>query len=81
MSAKIDAGGRYHAETEPAVVKEDGSFAWFWHGFLHRLDGPAVRLVFPDRVEEQFWINGIEQDDARVITLKDPACASEKLVA
>jgi hypothetical protein len=34
---------------------------WYHHGKIHRLDGPAVRLVTPDgSIEEQFWVNGTE---------------------
>jgi hypothetical protein len=43
------------------VTDPDGSWVWYHHGKIHRLDGPAVRLVFADgRIEEQFWINGRE---------------------
>ena len=47
----------------------DGSFV---HrndaGKIHRDDGPAVRLVFPDRIEEQFWLDGKEIEACRQIT-------------
>jgi hypothetical protein len=56
-----DEQNRLHAEGGPAVTDQDGSWAWYQHGKIHRLDGPAVRLVFADgRIEEQFWINGRE---------------------
>jgi hypothetical protein len=56
-----DEQNRLHAEGGPAFTNPDGSFVWYHHGKIHRLDGPAVRLVFADgRIEEQFWINGTE---------------------
>jgi hypothetical protein len=57
----IDEQNRLHADGGPAVTNPDGSCVWYYHGKIHRLDGPAVRLVFADgRIEEQFWINGTE---------------------
>jgi len=57
----IDEQNRLHAEDGPAVTDPDGSWAWYNHGKIHRLDGPAVRLVFADgSIEEQYWVNGIE---------------------
>ena len=57
----IDEQNRLHADGGPAVTDPDGSCVWYHHGKIHRLDGPAVRLVFADgRIEEQFWINGRE---------------------
>jgi hypothetical protein len=56
-----DEQNRLHAEGGPAVTDPDGSWIWYHHGKIHRIDGPAVRLVFADgRIEEQFWINGRE---------------------
>jgi hypothetical protein len=56
-----DEQNRLHAEGGPAVTDPDGSWVWYHHGKIHRIDGPAVRLVFADgRIEEQFWINGRE---------------------
>lgn len=56
-----DEQNRLHAEGGPAVTNPDGSCVWYYHGKIHRLDGPAVRLVSADgRIEEQFWINGRE---------------------
>lgn len=57
----IDQENRLHADNGPAVTDPDGSWVWYSHGQIHRLDGPAVRLVCSDgRIEEQFWINGSE---------------------
>jgi hypothetical protein len=36
---RYDASGRLHGG--PAVVTRDGE-EWWWHGALHREDGPAV---------------------------------------
>lgn len=58
---KRDAEGRLHCEDGPAVTDDTGSYAWYWHGKLHRFDGPAVLLMEKGCViEEQFWVNGIE---------------------
>lgn len=60
MNAR-DEQNRLHAEDRPAVTSPDGSWAWYHHGKINRIDGPAVRLVFADgRIEEQFWLNGAE---------------------
>ena len=64
---RFDADGRLHCDTGPAVISPDGSFVWYHHGKIHRLGGPAVRLVMGDDDEElQYWINGRENIAARV---------------
>ena len=56
-----DEQNRLHAENGPAVTNPDGSCVWYHHGKIHRLDGPAVRIVAPDgSIAEQFWVNGTE---------------------
>ena len=64
---KLDNDGHLHCEDGPAITSQDGSFVWFKHGRIHRQDGPAVRLVFADRVEEQYWLDGREQENCRQI--------------
>lgn len=60
MIRKTDSSGKLHCDDGPAVTHDDGSFVYYHHGVIHRGDGPAVRLVFADRVEEQFWFGGKE---------------------
>lgn len=69
MTRKTDSGGRLHSDDGPAVMHQDGSFVYYKHGLIHRIDGPAVRLVFSDgRVETQFWYNGKEVQDVCACT-------------
>lgn len=61
MIRKTDSEGKLHCDDGPAVIADDGSFVYYSHGVIHRVDGPAVRLVFGnDRVEEQRWLFGRE---------------------
>lgn len=56
-----DEAGMLHAEAGPAATDTLGSFVYAIHGQIHRDDGPAVRLVWPDgTVEEQYWLMGSE---------------------
>ena len=68
---KRDQNGLLHCDDGPAVTSADGSFVWFKHGRIHREDGPAVRLVFSDRIEEQFWVDGVEQETCRDVKRLD----------
>lgn len=69
MTTHRDAKGRLHRDGGPAVENPDGSFVWYRYGQIHRLDGPAVRLVWPTgQVEEQYWTFGVEDEAARTIT-------------
>jgi hypothetical protein len=51
-----DPNGNYHCENGPAILRADGSYAYFWHGLPHRLDGPALLLSNGRRV---WYLNGI----------------------
>lgn len=56
-----DEQGRRHCDGAPAAHNLDGSEVWAQHGKIHRVDGPAVRLVFADGyIEEQWWCCGIQ---------------------
>lgn len=68
---KRDQNGLLHCDDGPAVTADDGSFVFYRHGRIHREDGPAVRLVFPTRIEEQFWIDGVEDQGSRTTIDKD----------
>ena len=45
-----------HREAGPAVVRADGTLAWFQNNQLHCEDGPAV--VWPDSVSA-WWFKGV----------------------
>ena len=51
-----DEAGLRHRDDGPAVVGEDGTEAWWQHGKLHRLDGPAVTAG----KYQAWWENGIQ---------------------
>lgn len=58
---KRDDQNRPHCLNGPAITDDSGSFAWYYHGRLHRTDGPAVCLMEKGCIiEEQFWNNGTE---------------------
>lgn len=44
-----------HNDTGPAIIWEDGSKAWFKHGVMHRLDGPA----FDGNACKEWQLNGL----------------------
>ena len=51
-----DTGGKLHGGKSPAVIKPGKYKAWYLHGILHRLDGPAI--VYDDgRIE--YWVQGM----------------------
>jgi hypothetical protein len=37
-----DSAGFYHCEDGPAIKYPNGYEAWYFHGFLHRVNGPAI---------------------------------------
>jgi hypothetical protein len=38
----FDLEDKWHKTDGPAVVYADGRTEWYWHGKLHREDGPAI---------------------------------------
>ncbi len=40
-----DSQGRLHCKDRPAVIGPEGYEAWYFHGNVHRLDGPARTYV------------------------------------
>jgi hypothetical protein len=38
----VDEFDHYHKDNEPAILYRNGDSLWYQHGYLHRLDGPAV---------------------------------------
>lgn len=46
--------GRFHCETDAAIVYDRGRKVWYKNGVMHRLDGPALE----DGAEKDYWING-----------------------
>lgn len=45
-----------HCETGPAKIWDGGSEEWYFHGTLHRLDGPA--LIDIEFKHISWWIHG-----------------------
>jgi len=61
MTKKYDDQGLLHSDDSPAVTHDDGSWVFYRHGLIHRAEGAAVHLVFPDgSTEDQFWFAGRE---------------------
>ena len=48
--------GKLHRDARPAVVRADGTLAWFQNNQLHCAAGPAV--VWPDSVSA-WWFKGV----------------------
>jgi hypothetical protein len=44
--------GKLHRDAGPAVVRADGTLAWFQNNQLHREDGPAVVC---EGVAKEWW--------------------------
>lgn len=70
-------GAVLHRERGPAVMFDDGSREWYFHGDLHRTDGPAVI----DALDGEFmWcIRGkyiADYDDFQFLT----GCSDEDIV-
>lgn len=38
----LDATKTLHREGEPAIKYANGDMSWYFHGQLHRVDGPAI---------------------------------------
>lgn len=38
----LDDEGLYHSDDGPALIFTSGSYFYYYHGGLHRIDGPAV---------------------------------------
>ena len=56
----IDANGDYHRIGEPAMIYKNGTKLWYYHGILHRTDGPA-EIVRPSDTSsgyQAWWIHG-----------------------
>lgn len=47
--------GEFHNETGPAVIRRDGSKAWYINGLQHREGGPAVEY---DNGDKHWWYKG-----------------------
>jgi hypothetical protein len=53
----FDDNGVYHRDDGPALIQKNGTEAWYVHGELHRIGGPAVSL--PEDNIQQWYIHGI----------------------
>lgn len=55
-----DANHDYHRIGGPAIIYADGTKRWYYHGYLHRTDGPA-EIVRPSDISAGYrtwWVNG-----------------------
>ena len=48
--------GKLHRDAGPAVVRADGTLAWFQNNQLHCEDGPAVVC---EGVAKEWWFKGV----------------------
>ncbi len=55
-----DIDGKFHREDGPAIIKTDGSYAWFFHGVIHRNGGPAIESILPNNLSELYTKNNIK---------------------
>ena len=49
-----------HREDGPAIIRQNGSMAWYINGKRHRIDGPAI--IWEDDTYE-WWLNGNDITD------------------
>ena len=40
-----NAAGQLHCDEGPAIVRVDGTLAWYQNGKRHRTDGPAIEYA------------------------------------
>ena len=67
-----NALGQLHREEGPAVVRVDGTLAWFQKGKRHRTDGPAVEYA---RGKKEWWQNGQRHRiDGAAVIYADGTC-------
>ena len=50
-----NAAGFLHCEDGPAIVRVDGTLAWWQNGVLHRKDGPAIDYASG---KKEWWHQG-----------------------
>ena len=50
-----NAAGQLHREDGPAIVRKDGSMAWYRNDLRHREDGPAIVLANGNK---EWYLNG-----------------------
>lgn len=60
--------GVFHREGLPAIIDDDGSAQWYFHGELHRANGPAIEVV--GEVPE-YWLYGVQYTDLTFTTVKN----------
>lgn len=49
-------GGKLHSIDKPSRILPNGSWEWYYNGYLHRLDGPAA--FDAERNLYFYWFNG-----------------------
>ena len=50
ISQKLDKNGLPHCVDGPAIIRNDGTEEWWFHGDHHRMDGPAI--IYPNGTQE-----------------------------
>lgn len=60
----VDENGKFHSyNDEPSyrskMNRGNYSLCWHQHGKLHRVDGPAILYVYPDKKTPSYYLNGI----------------------
>jgi len=70
IEAHRDTFHRYHNDSGPAIIWDDGMKMWYIRGKLHREDGPAVEC--PNGLKEWYLENKeySEEEHARMVNLK-----------
>ena len=65
--------GELYREDGPAIIRKNGSYAWYLNGVLHREDGPAVEHVNGSRA---WYLNGkLHREDGPAIIRKNGSYA------
>lgn len=57
-----DDFGDHHRDDGPAVITPENGELYYHHGILHRLDGPAMMIYYPqiDACDHRYFIHGKE---------------------
>ncbi len=50
-----DDNGELHRINGPAVIDSDGDETWYYHGYVDRVDGPAVIVYYNGRRVREEW--------------------------
>lgn len=61
-----------HREDGPAIIRTNGSSAWFFEGKRHRIDGPAVE--WPDGYKAWYINDKLHREDGPALIKRNGAC-------